>query len=61
MRPSLDVEFSADDMGHAVAGDVAIAADEMEALMTGLGDQQAVERVAVMMPAACARPGRAGS
>jgi hypothetical protein len=38
--------LSGDDVGHAVAGDMAIAADKSEALVPCLGDQQAVEQIA---------------
>ena len=40
--------LSSDNVGHVVARDMAVAADEFETLMPCLGDQQAVERVAVM-------------
>jgi hypothetical protein len=41
--------LSGDDVGHAVACDMAVAADEFETLMPGLGDQQTVEGIAVVM------------
>ena len=47
-------------MGHAVACDMLIAADEFKSLVPGLGDQQAVERVAVVIAAGFRRPGRGG-
>jgi hypothetical protein len=40
---------SGDDMGHTVARDNGVSADELEAFMAGLGDQEGVERVAVMI------------
>jgi hypothetical protein len=41
--------LSGDDVWHAVACDMAVAADEFETLMPGLGDQQPVEGIAMVM------------
>jgi hypothetical protein len=39
---------SGDDVGHAVACDMRIAADQPEVFVAGLGDQEAVEGIAVV-------------
>src|SRR5271166_3067155 len=39
---------SGDDVRHAVERNVCVAADQLEALVAGLGNQEAVERVAVV-------------
>ena len=39
---------SGDDVRHAVERNVRVAADQLEALVAGLGNQEAVERVAVV-------------
>ena len=41
------------DVGHAVAGYVRIAADEFESFVAGLGNQQPVKRVAVVIWQSC--------
>jgi len=45
--------ISRDDVGDAVTCDMGIAADELKALVEGLGDQQTVERFTVMIRQRC--------
>ena len=40
-------------MQHVVAGDVPVAADQLETLMASLGDQEPVERIAVVGRQGC--------
>src|SRR3954451_16441868 len=45
--------YSGNDMGHTVRRDTRIAANELETLVAGLGNQKSVERVAVVIRQGC--------